>query len=177
MRRTRDLLGFGLALSLALLTAVGLGAWRSHRNDIRPSATLRPGQTIEFRGSEFSLESFGHYGMPSDVDLSGVPAGAEFIRLVLTQRVQTVPDEPYDLACRLDLHNGSDRWPVDSSLSFELGLHSECHENADDEPLAAGETNTITALWRVPPMELDQARVVVQFNVPDLAAFEVRPAG
>lgn len=175
MTRTRWL-GFGIALLLAVVTAMGLGAWRANRNDPGPSVTLRPGETIEFRGSEFALESFGQYQMPADVDLAEVPQGAVFVQLVLTQTVITAPAEPYDLSCRLLLVNQGNTWQVDLSLGYRLKLNSKCHENADGQTLAAGEVNTVSGVWAVPPAALDSARVEVQFSSPR-GAFEVRPAG
>lgn len=170
----RSWLGFLVLAAITVGAAFGLGVLNSDRNDPLPREVLRPGETIEFQGSRFTLVSFGPADLPPDIDVSEYPGGAEFVRLVLEQEVISVPDDPYLMSCGLQLRSDLGRWDDDGSLAYSAGWPSDCHRGPGSEELTAGSSHEVNGLWVVPAGALDGARVVVHF-ASTRASFEVRP--
>ncbi len=167
-------LAFLVVAALTIGAAFGLGMINSDRNDPLPRQTLRPGETIEFQGSRFTLVSFGEVDLPPDVDASQYPAGVAFVRMVLTQEVISAPEDSYEMFCSMRLDSPLGEWDADGSLAYSADWPDKCNQSPDSDVLVPGVTHEVNGAWVVPPDALDGASVMVFFHS-TRTAFEVLP--
>lgn len=169
---------FGLALLLAVGTALWIGWMRYDKLEPQPRATLTPGTSVEMRNLRFTIESFGVVDLPELDTYAEVPEGAVWVELVLRQEVLAPAADEYEdeWYCTIELITDEGRWQTDTYALSALERRSGCPAGYDQPPFAAGDVAQTYGLWMVPGDMLTNPRVLIQFTPPP-AAFEVRPEG
>lgn len=164
----RHWVAFAVAFGLAASVALGIGYWMQQRNSPDPRVWLDSGGTLEMRGSQFSVASFGRFegDLP---EFAQLPNGAVVTQLELQQLVVTAPVNPQQLACEITLHTEQASWEVDWTITTGLEVNYDC------VPLEGVDSQTITVLVVVPPEVLEQEPwAQVSFYEPP-GVFGVRP--
>lgn len=166
----------GVALALALGTAVGIGLVRSDRQQPIITHWAGPGEVVAVRGMEFEFVSLEAVDYEPQGSSDPVPAGAVALVAEFRQRILEVPEERFDLSCDIRLENGPDSWSRDFDVGYDLELSPECHP-AEDERVTPGGERTVSLAWVVPETAVDGARLAIRFYAGDPEGIGFDPAG
>lgn len=166
---------FGIALVLAVATALGLGWVRRERWAPTPWQWATIGETLDLRGSRWTPTGFGEIAV-DDALSAQAPPGSVYAAVEIRQEVVTLPQNVNtDLLCSIVLVNGSNEWDRDRSITNHLEWRSDCWGLG--EGLVAGQTRLVRGAWLVPRWAIYEGdpHVEVRFSGRP-AAFGIRPA-